>query len=86
MDAAAAEDFCAHFFAVVADLASPVVAVCRADGSAVVASADNFVVFDDDRPHGFFEAGSPFFEDLADAEKVFVVAGSKFPNNIFVVS
>ena len=48
MDAAATEHFCTYFLAVVADLTSPVVAVDSAIGSAVVTSADDLVVLDDD--------------------------------------
>jgi len=86
VDASAAEDFRSHLFAVVADLASAVVAVGCPHRCPVVASADDFVVFDDDGSHGLFEACCPFFQHLADAQKIFVVGWSELPDDVLVMS
>lgn len=61
MDAAATEHFRAYLLAVVADLTASVIAVYGAVGSTVVSSADDLVVFDDDRTHCFFQARRSFF-------------------------
>lgn len=63
MDAAATEYFRAHFLAVVADQTSSVVAIGRADWSAVVACADDLILLDDDRPHCLFQTGGALLED-----------------------
>jgi hypothetical protein len=61
VDAAATQDFRAHLLAVVADQASAVVAIGGSDRSAVVSSADDLVVLDDDGADGFLQAGCPLF-------------------------
>ena len=61
MDAATTEHLCAYFLAVVAYLAPSVVAVYGTVGSAVVASTNDFVVLDNDRPNCFFQARCSFF-------------------------
>lgn len=53
MDATAGEDDCANLLAVVADLASSIVAVDGSDWSSVVTCTDYLVVFDDYRPNCF---------------------------------
>jgi len=53
VDAAAGEDDCADLLAVIADLATSIVAVYRSDWSSIVSCADYFVVFDDNRPNCF---------------------------------
>jgi hypothetical protein len=85
VDATAAEDFCVHFLAIVADLASSVVTVDRSNWGAVVASTDDLVVFDDDGSYCFLEASSPFLEDKADVEKVLIVARSELSDDVLVV-
>lgn len=85
VDAAATEHLCSYLLAVVAHLTSTVVAVYGTVGSAVVTSADDFVVLDDDRPHSFFQTCCSFFQDHADVKEVLVVARPELSDDIFML-
>ena len=85
VDATAAEHLGPHFGAVVADLATSVIAVDGAHGSAVIASADDVAVLDDDRAHRLLEAGRPFLQHQADAKEVFVHRWPELPDDVLVV-
>ena len=85
MDAAAGEDDCADLLAVVAHLATSVVAVYCAYWSSIVASTDDLVVLYDDSSDCLLQAGCPFFQDHADVKKVLVIARAEFPYDVFVM-
>jgi hypothetical protein len=84
--APATQDLCAHFFAVIAYLAPAVVAVDSTHWSAVVASADDGPLLDDDGAYSLFEAGCSFLQDETDAEKILVYFRAKLLNDIPMVS
>ena len=85
VDAAATEHLCSYLFTVVAHLASAVVAVDGAVGRAVVASADDLVVFDDDRPDCLFQACCSFLQHDTDVEEVFVVTRSELSDDVLML-
>ena len=85
VDAAAAEHLDPHFGAVVADLAASIIAVDGAHGSAIIASADDVAVLDNNRAHRLLEAGCPFLQHQADAQEVLVHRWPELPDYVLVV-
>ena len=65
MNAIASQNNCMDLRTIVTDFASPIIAIHRVNGSAIVTSGEDSFVLNYNRTSGFLDASTSSFENLA---------------------